>query len=86
MASFFNCNSLNRFVLTTVLSTLTVCSALPTSVIGLEINFNFNEVAFMARLERLVDKLVNSEGKSIDRMIDCLVDIKSEIETSYNIR
>ncbi len=44
-----------------------------------------NEIAFMLRMEKLVEKLLKSEKKGNDGIIRALVAIKSEIETSYNI-
>lgn len=84
MVNIFNRNYFNRFVLTTILSSVT-CSYtlnLPADAHQMVVN----EVASMVRLERLVEKLINSKDKGNDKSIGYLVDIKNEIETSYNIQ
>ena len=43
-----------------------------------------NEVAFMVRLEKLVEKLLKSQKKGTDYTLNTFVEIKQEIESNYN--
>ena len=58
--------------------------AIPTQ--AFVIQMNYNDVAFMYRLEKLVAKLIKLEASSnTDKMYDLIIDIKTEIETSCGI-
>lgn len=84
MVNIFRNHTLHRVFLPIVLSTFTLTYAVPLP--AQQFNIGFNEVAFMVRLEKLVEKLVNSKDKSIDSIAGYLIDIKQEIETSYNLK
>lgn len=84
MVYFVRRHHINRALLSLVLTSFTVTYSTPLP--AQQWNFNWNEAAFMVRLEKLVEKLVKSEKKGIDSMIGCLVEIKNEIETSYNVK
>ena len=86
MGSIFNRHYINRALLSTVLSSFTLTYSLPLPANQFEFNIGFNEVAFMIRLEKVVEKLVKSESKGIDKIIECFVDVKEEIESSYGVR
>ena len=45
-----------------------------------------NDAAFMVRMEKLTQKLVKSKEKDTNSIIECLVNIKNEIETSKKIK
>jgi hypothetical protein len=83
MRNIFRDRYLNYFVLSTVLVTFSVTYSVPLP--SVEFQAGINEVAFMVRLEQLVEKLKKSESKGSDSMIKALVDIQGEIETSCNV-
>jgi hypothetical protein len=83
MANIFRNLNFNRILLPIVLSSFTITYTIPLP--AQQLNFNFNEVAFMVRLEKLVEKLVNSKDKSTESMVSYFVDIKQEVEMNYNI-
>jgi hypothetical protein len=81
----FRCRHyLNRALLSAVLTSFSITYAVP--VQAQQFNFGFNEVAFLYRLEKQIEKLMKSEGKGIDKIIEYFVGIKKEIETSYNTK
>lgn len=84
MGLFFRRHYINSALLFSTLTAFTVTYTLPLPAIN--IPFGINEAAFFVRLEKLVEKLVKSKSKEIDKIISYFVDIKNEIETSYNIR
>lgn len=84
MVNLFRSHHINRALLSLVLTSFTVTYSTPLP--AQQFNWNWNEAAFLVRIEKLVEKLVKSEKKGIDNMIACLVDIKDEIETSYNVK
>jgi hypothetical protein len=85
MGNIFNRYNINRALLSVTLISFSLTypiqiqSAPPQGV-------NFNDVAFFVRLEKEVERLVKSEGKPIEKIIECLVDVKHEVETYYNTR
>jgi len=82
MLNLFSRHSINRVLLPVVLCSFTLTYAVPLPAV--QFQANINDVAFMVRLEKLVEKLVKSESKGVDAMIGYIVDIKNEIEVSYN--
>ncbi len=82
MGGLFRCHNINRVFLSVVLTTFTITYATPLQ--AAPVYSNANEVAFYIRLEKLVHKLIKSENKGGDNMISALVDIKNEIESTYN--
>ena len=83
MADIFNRHNINRVFLLIVLTSFTMTYAVPLPPV--EFQVGINEIAFMVRLEKLVEKLVKSESKGPDRMINVLVKIKNEIETTCSV-
>lgn len=85
MVSIFSRNNINRALLSATLVSFTltypiqVHSAPPPGI-------NLNDVAFFVKLEKVVEKLIKSEGKPIDKIIECFVDVKHEIEVHYNTK
>ena len=84
MRSIFRRHNINRALLPIVLTSFTMTYAVPLPAQQFQVNVN--EIAFMVRMEKLVDKLVKSEGKGIDKMVEYLVDIKNEVESSCNVK
>lgn len=82
MANLFSRHNINRFVLATILTSFSLAYSTPLP--AQQFNIGFNEVALMVRLEKLVEKLINSKDKGIDKMIEYVVDIKGEIEAATN--
>lgn len=73
----------NRLLLSALLVSFSI-NAIPHRVHALDINLN--DAAFVYRLEQIVDKLYKLEKKgSIKSIIECGLDIKSEIEQYYNV-
>lgn len=85
MGIFFRRHYINSALLFSTLTAFTVTYTLPLPA-AINLPFGLNEAAFFVRLEKLVEKLVKSKSKEIDKMIGYFVDIKNEIETSYDIR
>lgn len=87
MARIFSRHNINRFVISTVLSTFTLTYAVPVHAAPPQLGAGFNEVAFLYRVEKLVEKiwkLEKSENK--DKMYDTIIELKREIETSCGIK
>ncbi len=84
MRSIFRRHNINRALLPIVLTSFTMTYAVPLPAQQFQVNVN--EIAFMVRLEKLVEKLVKSDGKGIDKMVEYLVDIKNEVESSCNVK
>lgn len=84
MGSIFNRHYINRALLPIVLSTFTMTYALPLP--AQQFDFGFNEVAFMIRLEKVVERLVKSDKKGTESILDSFIDVKQEIESSYNTK
>lgn len=85
MLNLFNRNCFNRLVLCSVFTSFTLSSSTPIYVAPVKLE-TFAEAAFMFRLEKLVNKLAESKGKSSDKIIGYLVDVKREIESSYGLK
>lgn len=86
MASLFNCNALNRIILSAVLGTFTLTYAIPLQAAP-QFGIGFNEVAFIYRIEKLVEKIWKLEkSDNKDKMYSAIIDLKSEIESSCNIK
>ena len=86
MLNVFRRHCINRALLPAVLASFTLTYAVPLPAQQFQFQAGLNEIAFMVRLERLVEKLVKSDGKGIDKMVEYLVDIKNEVETSCNVK
>lgn len=84
MRSLFPRHYINRALLPIVLTSFTMTYAVPLPAQQFQVNVN--QIAFMVRMEKLVEKLVKSEGKGIDKMVEYLVDIKNEVEASCNVK
>ncbi|CRX39588.1 hypothetical protein [Estrella lausannensis] len=85
MVNLFNRNCFNRLIFCSVFTSFTLTSSTPNYIAPVRLE-TFSEAAFMFRLERLVNKLTESKGKSCDKIIGYLVDVKREIESSYGLR
>lgn len=85
MGSIFSRHYIDRALLSYTLIAFTLTypiqshTAQPQSV-------NINDVAFFVRLEKVVERLIKSEGKSIEKIIEYCVNVKQEIEAYYNIK
>lgn len=85
MAHIFSSHNINRVVLSAVLSTFTLTYAIPVYAVP-QFGIGFNEVAFIYRIEKLVEKIWKLEkSDNKDKMYDAIIDLKSEIETSCGI-
>lgn len=86
MAGLFCRNNINSTILSIVLSTFTLTYAIPVQAVP-QFDIGLNEVAFLYRIEKLVEKiwkLEKSENK--DKMYDAIIDLKGEIETSCGVK
>ena len=86
MLNVFRRHYINRALLPAILASFTLTYAVPLPAQQFQFNLGLNEIAFMVRMEKLVEKLVKAEGKGIDKMVEYLVDIKNEVETSCNVK
>jgi hypothetical protein len=86
MLNVFRRHCIHRALLPAVLTSFTLTYAVPLPAQQFQFQAGLNEIAFMVRLEKLVEKLVKSEGKGIDKMVEYLVDIKNEVEASCNVK
>lgn len=84
MLNLFRRHNINRALLPIVLSSFSLTYAVPLP--AQQFNVNVNDIAFMVRMEKLVEKLVKSDGKGVDKMVEYLVDIKNEVESSCNVK
>jgi hypothetical protein len=81
MGHFLYFNRLKPLFLFVILTTFSLTSSLPVYA-----QFNLNEAALLYRLEKLIEKIWKMEKKGkINDVLDIALDIKSEIETSYNV-
>jgi hypothetical protein len=83
MLGLFNRHMFSRFVMGILLPTFTLTSVCPGHAIGVQKDIGLNEAALILRLEKLVEKMIKSKEKGVDKIIGCLVDIKNEIELSF---
>lgn len=67
-----------------ILSSFTLTYTVPLPAAQFQMG-NLNEIAFMIRLEKLVKKVVDSEKKSKNNMVSSLIDMKNDIESTYNV-
>ncbi len=73
----------NNCVLCTVASAFVVSTItpLPSYAAKPNININFNDIAFIARIENLIEKAKKYKGKMEDgKLLDVMIDIKQEVE------
>lgn len=84
MFNLFRRLNLNRVLLPIVLSTFTLTYTVPLPAQYFDIGFN--QIAFMIRLEKSVERLVKSDKKGTDSILDAFIEVKKEIETSYNTK
>lgn len=86
MAHIFSRYNINHFVLSTVLGTFTLTYGLPLHALP-QSSVGINEVAFIYRVERLIEKLWKLEkSDNKDKMYSTIVELKSEIEASCGIK
>ena len=86
MVTLFSRHNINRIVLSTVLSTFTLTYSLPLHAAP-QFNIGFNEIAFLYRIEKLVEKIWKLEkSNNKDKMYSAIIDLKSEIESSCSIK
>lgn len=84
MRSLFSRHYINRALLPIVLTSFTLTYAVPLPAQQFQVNVN--EIAFMVRMEKLVERLVNGKDKGVDKIIGYIVDIKNEVETSCSVK
>ena len=86
MVSFFNRHNISSLVIFTVLSSFILTHSTPLYAVS-QFGMGINQVAFIYRLEKLVEKiwkLEKSENK--DKMYEVIIDLKSEIEASCGVK
>ena len=76
MVNIFSYNNFNRIFLHFALYSFTITYTFPIFTAQYHSNINVNDVVFMIRLEKLVEKLIESKEKSTEKMIGYLVDIE----------
>lgn len=84
MANIFRHNTINRLLLAVILLSFTLTYSIPLP--AQQNNAAIDQVAFLIRIEKLVEKLIRSKGKSNEKIISCFVDIKDELENSFNMK
>ncbi|WP_075883568.1 hypothetical protein [Candidatus Protochlamydia sp. W-9] len=86
MASLFSRHNINRIVLFAVFGTFTLTYGLPLHALP-QGGIGINEVAFLYRVEKLVEKIWKLEkSDNKDKMYSAIIDLKSELETSCGIK
>jgi hypothetical protein len=81
MLGFFNYRNINVGIISTVLTSFSITYSLPVQALPFEIGFN--EVAFMYRMEKLVEKMWKLEKSADkDKMYEVALDIKREVEAA----
>ena len=87
MANFFNHRYFNSAILLTILTSFSIGTTIPMSAGEYEMKkAGINEGIFMAKIEKLIKKLKKTENKTSKDMMEALLDIKDEIELSFNIK
>ncbi len=80
--NFFNRHYINRAILCALLSSCSLTFPLASHPYTL----NINDTAFIVRMEKLMDKLINGKDKGNEHTISCFHQIKEEIEHNYNLK
>lgn len=86
MGRLFSRHNINRALLSSTLFAFSLTYPIQAPAIQPPQGINLNDAAFFIRLEKVVERLLKSDGKAIDKIIDCFVDVKAEIETYYNTK
>lgn len=84
MANLCGSYYINRAILSVVLLTFSISYSVPIN--AAQFQLGLNEVAFMVRMEKLVEKLVKCKDKPENKIIENLINIKTEIESSCNVK
>lgn len=83
MSNIFRYFNIDRVLVSTI-PTSSINSAIPVQAI--EYQMDINDVVFMVRLEKIVEKLIKyGEKGDKGKMLDTLLDIKSLIEAACNV-
>lgn len=86
MAHIFRRHNINRPILSLILSVFTLTYALPIHAMS-QFDIGFNEVAFLYRVKKLVEKIWKLEkSNDKDKMYEAIIDLKAEIEGSCGIQ
>lgn len=85
MAYFFNRNNINSTILSILLGSFVLTYAIP--VHAQNYGIGLNEAAFIYRVEKLREKIWKLEKTdNKDKMYDTIIDLKTELESSCNIK
>ena len=88
MPSLFNHYYINRMVCSTLLTAFSLTYAIPAQAYIRQDTYQvgINDVVTMVRLEKIIEKLINSKDKGTDKIIGYLADVRNEIESSYQVK
>jgi len=82
MGNISHFNKLNRHVLSTILVTFPLATIpMPAFAVNNGGGINLNDVAFMVRVEKLIEKINRYKERSdSEKLIDSMMDLKFEVE------